>query len=114
MRGDLEIAGNANLRLSNTSKGDVIVEGDLKLGQYQAVSSGPQLQFDNTGNPRRLDVYGDVSVTGANGLISVVSPNTTLPIQFHEMSVFGNVYQNTSGSGTDGLKFFTDDTRDQT
>jgi hypothetical protein len=111
VRGNMEIAGNADYRLATGSRGDITVEGDLVLAQYQATTSGPELSFGNTGNPRNVSVLGDLSVTGANGLISVVGPDATAPVQNHEITVFGNIYQNTSG-GANGLKFFTNNTED--
>lgn len=71
------MSGGANVFINSGSAGDITIYGNLQLGQEGNTNYG-RLTFPGTGNPRTVDVKGDIIMVGnASPLISVVSPGNT-------------------------------------
>ncbi|HKL02063.1 MAG TPA: hypothetical protein VJ911_00255, partial [Cryomorphaceae bacterium] len=79
IRGDLEIAGNANLWLSSGALGNITVNGDLKAQKYQASTAGAQINFPDVGAPKSLIVNGDLFLSESNGKIEILGSSLTPP-----------------------------------
>ncbi|NLF41873.1 MAG: hypothetical protein GX587_04195, partial [Bacteroidales bacterium] len=71
------MSGGANVIMNSGSAGDITVYGNLQLGQGETNNYG-KLTFPGTGNPRKVDVKGDIILVGnASPLITVASPGNT-------------------------------------
>jgi hypothetical protein len=104
VRGNLEIAGNANLEIWNGAQGDIQVFNNLKLGPYSAATSGAELRFLSTGSLRRVEVFGDVSIRGSNSTIQISGSNNTFPTLIHEFVAWKDIIQDAPSST--GLNFY--------
>ena len=79
IRGNLEIAGNANLRLSSGAQGNITVNGDLKAGQYQSTTAGAQIIYPELGTSKSLSIQGDLYLTDNAASIEIFGFNSTPP-----------------------------------
>lgn len=79
IRGDLEVAGTSTLYLSTSLNGNIEIDHDLILDQYQSSTSDAQILFNKTGYAKTIVVHGDVKLFGAKAYIGV-NPSTGAPV----------------------------------
>ncbi len=74
VRGNLEVAGNSILYLSETPSGNIEIDGDLILDKYQLTSGvSPKVLFNKIGFLKTVEVHGDVKLLGTVAYIGVNS-----------------------------------------
>ena len=75
IRGNVEIAGQSKLFLSETPAGNIEIDGDLILNKYQSTASSTQVLFNKKGLLKTVEVHGDVKLLGSKSYIGI----NTLP-----------------------------------
>lgn len=71
IRGNLEVAGASRLLLSETLKGNIEINGDLILDEYQLSSGDPTVLFNKRGTLKTIEVHGDVKLLGTSAQIGI-------------------------------------------
>nr|WP_321405308.1 hypothetical protein [uncultured Carboxylicivirga sp.] len=110
INGNLEILGDANLLLNNGITGDFLIGGDLLFFESDPSEGSPsgggaQLLYANNGTSRTITVQGDIIMANASSLLAIDNPSTN-GIE-HTLNVYGNIYQASEGSGSDGIQLWT-------
>ena len=101
VRNNLKLEDGGGLILNGGASGDIAVQNDLLLREFNGANGGGRLFYPN-GNNRTVSVRGDIRLEGNGSLIDIASPNS--PAADHVLRLEGDIYQNTSG--TSGLALY--------
>jgi len=79
VRGNLEIAGQSQLKLSESSDGNIEVNGNLILDQYQSTTGNPSILYNRRGVLKTIDVEKDIKLLGSSAYIGVAAASGPPP-----------------------------------
>ncbi|ADR21347.1 hypothetical protein MATR_10240 [Marivirga tractuosa] len=111
VKGNLELLGDVNLRLSSGATGDFLVENNLRI--FRSTANGNdsggngRIDFPNDAS-RTIEVLGDLRLENQNALIRVLNPNTT--INESNLIVHGDIIQDNIAGG--GLQLYSNSNED--
>lgn len=71
IRGNLEVAGRSRLYLSESLRGNIEIDGDLILDDYQSATVEPKVLFNKRGTLKTIQVHGDVKLLGSVAQIGI-------------------------------------------
>ncbi len=90
IKGDLTIRENADLRLSNTTYGDIEVLGNLDM---TINNTADILEFPADGPGRTLKVNGNIYMDNDNDIIRVLDNTNPSDVLVHKLQVGGDINQ---------------------
>ncbi|MBS2098130.1 hypothetical protein [Carboxylicivirga linearis] len=109
VNGSLEILGNANLLLHDGATGDITIGDNLLLFESNPSEGSPsgggaQLLYPNNA-VRTVTVGKDIIMANASSLLAIDNPSSN-GIE-HTLNVYGDIYQASSGVGSNGIQLWT-------